>query len=39
VAGLIATGETEICNATFIDRGYHNLEEKLRNLGASIRRH
>ncbi|NLI11458.1 UDP-N-acetylglucosamine 1-carboxyvinyltransferase [Pelotomaculum propionicicum] len=39
VAGLIATGETEICNASFIDRGYHNLEEKLRNLGASIRRH
>jgi UDP-N-acetylglucosamine 1-carboxyvinyltransferase len=39
VAGLIATGETEICNATFIDRGYHNLEEKLKNLGASIRRH
>lgn len=39
VAGLIATGETEIRNATFIDRGYHNLEEKLRNLGASIRRH
>lgn len=38
VAGLIATGETEICNASFIDRGYHNLEGKLRSLGASIRR-
>lgn len=39
VAGLIAAGETEICNATFIDRGYHDLERKLRALGASIRRH
>ena len=29
VAGLIASGETEICNAMYIDRGYHKLEEKL----------
>lgn len=36
VAGLIATGETEISNAAYIDRGYHKLEEKLRSLGASI---
>lgn len=36
VAGLMAAGETEICNAYYIDRGYHNLEEKLRSLGASI---
>ena len=26
VAVLMASGETEICNASFIDRGYHNLE-------------
>jgi UDP-N-acetylglucosamine 1-carboxyvinyltransferase len=38
VAGLLASGETEICNAAFIDRGYHNLEEKLKSLGATIRR-
>lgn len=36
VAGLMATGETEICNAVFIDRGYHDLEKKLGSLGASI---
>jgi UDP-N-acetylglucosamine 1-carboxyvinyltransferase len=38
VAGLIASGETEICNANYIDRGYHNLEEKLKSLGADIKR-
>lgn len=38
VAGLIAAGETEICNAAFIDRGYHNLEEKLKSVGAVIRK-
>ncbi|MCL6634862.1 MAG: UDP-N-acetylglucosamine 1-carboxyvinyltransferase [Peptococcaceae bacterium] len=36
VAGLMAAGETEICNAAYIDRGYHNLEAKLRSLGAVI---
>jgi len=36
VAGLMANGKTEICNAAFIDRGYHKLEERLRSLGASI---
>ena len=38
IAGLMARGETEICNAAFIDRGYHKLVEKLVSLGASIRR-
>lgn len=38
VAGLMASGETEIGNAFYIDRGYHRLVEKLRGLGASIRR-
>ncbi|MEG3072320.1 MAG: hypothetical protein RQM92_17045 [Candidatus Syntrophopropionicum ammoniitolerans] len=38
MAGLIASGETEICNVTYIDRGYHNLEEKLKSLGAVISR-
>ena len=38
VAGLIASGETEICNVAYIDRGYHNLEGKLKSLGAVIGR-
>lgn len=36
IAGLSAAGETEISNAVYIDRGYHNLEEKLGSLGATI---
>jgi len=36
VAGLMASGETEIGNAVYIDRGYHNLENKLSSLGAAI---
>ncbi|BAF61039.1 UDP-N-acetylglucosamine enolpyruvyl transferase [Pelotomaculum thermopropionicum SI] len=36
VAGLMAAGKTEICNAAYIDRGYHNLEKKLTALGAAI---
>ena len=38
VAGLVAEGKTEISNINYIDRGYENLEEKLINLGAKIRR-
>lgn len=38
VAGLAAEGETEIGNLCHIDRGYERLEEKLRKLGAEIRR-
>lgn len=38
VAGLMARGVTEICNAAFIDRGYHKLVEKLVSLGASVTR-
>lgn len=37
-AGLAAEGETVIKNVHFIDRGYENLEENLRSLGASIER-
>lgn len=36
VAGLLANGRTEISNAVYIDRGYHNLEGKLCALGADI---
>ncbi|MGE5631500.1 MAG: UDP-N-acetylglucosamine 1-carboxyvinyltransferase [Caulobacteraceae bacterium] len=38
VAGLAAEGETEISNLRHIDRGYENLVEKMRNLGADITR-
>ena len=36
VAGLIAEGITEIHNVYHIDRGYDNLDEKLKALGANI---
>lgn len=36
VAGLVAVGNTEIDNVHYIDRGYENLEEKFRALGAKI---
>ena len=38
LAALIADGVTEIYNLQYIDRGYENLEEKLRALGAQITR-
>jgi UDP-N-acetylglucosamine 1-carboxyvinyltransferase len=38
LAGLAAQGITEISNVFHIDRGYDRLEEKLRSLGAHIRR-
>lgn len=36
VAGLMADGETEIDDIYHIDRGYDNLDGKLRQLGAKI---
>ncbi|NLG87663.1 MAG: UDP-N-acetylglucosamine 1-carboxyvinyltransferase [Clostridiaceae bacterium] len=38
IAGMMAHGETVVSNIECIDRGYERLEEKLRNLGADIRR-
>lgn len=38
IAGLMAEGVTEVTNTVFIDRGYERFEEKLRSLGASIKR-
>ena len=38
IAGLMARGKTEIENIVFIDRGYEDYVEKLRNLGADIYR-
>ena len=38
VAGLAAKGETVISRVYHIDRGYERIEEKLRSLGAEVRR-
>jgi len=38
LAGLVAHGETEIGELYHIDRGYTNIEEKFRKLGADIYR-
>lgn len=38
IAGVCAEGVTEIYNLEHIDRGYENIEEKFRNIGASIER-
>lgn len=37
LAGLIAKGTTQIDNIDYILRGYENLDEKLRKLGANIK--
>ena len=36
--GLVANGETEIGEIYHIDRGYTNIEDKFRKLGAEIYR-
>ena len=36
IAGLMASGQTEISNVEFILRGYSNIIEKLSSLGADI---
>ena len=38
IAGLVAEGVTEVYNVEYIDRGYENLETKLKGLGADISR-
>ena len=38
IAGLMAKGVTVIYNLKYIDRGYENLELKLKSLGAQIAR-
>ncbi|HYX89923.1 MAG TPA: UDP-N-acetylglucosamine 1-carboxyvinyltransferase [Myxococcaceae bacterium] len=38
LAGLRADGRTEVSRVYHLDRGYEHLEEKLRGLGADIRR-
>ena len=38
IAGVTANGTTEIYNLEHIDRGYENIEEKFRKIGANIKR-
>ena len=38
LAGLIAKGETLIQRVYHIDRGYENIDKKLKNLGAYVER-
>ena len=38
VAGLAASGETQVLDPVYIDRGYERFERNLRSVGAQIRR-
>jgi UDP-N-acetylglucosamine 1-carboxyvinyltransferase len=38
IAGLIASGVTEVHRVYHLDRGYGRIEQKLGGLGAKIRR-
>ncbi|MDR0458056.1 MAG: UDP-N-acetylglucosamine 1-carboxyvinyltransferase [Burkholderiaceae bacterium] len=38
IAGLVAEGETTVDRIYHLDRGYDQMEEKLRGLGADIQR-
>lgn len=38
LAGLVASGETVVTNLQYLDRGYYQLEQKLSNLGANVKR-
>jgi UDP-N-acetylglucosamine 1-carboxyvinyltransferase len=38
LAGLVAEGETQIRRVYHLDRGYEAIEQRLRKLGANIRR-
>ncbi len=38
LAGLVATGTTEVTNIHYVERGYENFVEKLQAVGAKIRK-
>ena len=38
LGALVASGTSEIDGVFHLDRGYENLENKLSNLGANIKR-
>ena len=38
LAGLVASGKTEVLRVYHLDRGYESIEKKLRGVGAKIKR-
>jgi len=38
IAGLVASGKTEVLRVYHLDRGYEAIEKKLRGVGAKIKR-
>jgi UDP-N-acetylglucosamine 1-carboxyvinyltransferase len=38
LAGLVATGKTEVLRVYHLDRGYEQIEKKLKGVGAKIKR-
>ena len=38
IAGTAAHGVTEVYNLQYIDRGYEDIEERFRSIGANIER-
>ena len=38
LAGLVASGKTEVLRVYHLDRGYEAIEKKLRGVGAKIKR-
>lgn len=38
LAGLIANGQTQVTNLKYLDRGYYDFHNKLKSLGADIKR-
>jgi UDP-N-acetylglucosamine 1-carboxyvinyltransferase len=38
IAGLVAEGDTIVDRIYHLDRGYDQMEEKLRGIGANIER-
>lgn len=39
LVGLVAEDQTKVTHLEYLDRGYYNFHEKLRNLGAKIERY
>ena len=38
IAGIIAKGESLIKGGIYIDRGYEDIDQKFRDLGADVKR-
>ena len=38
LAGLVASGKTEVLRVYHLDRGYETIEKKLRGVGAKVKR-